>query len=129
MALLDIGRMVFAYSWQRWKEETEPTEESFKNLTYLPKSRSCPNYTIVGTHFHREREGYRRELPKRSREPYCHSNGPQHRRGTVYSFPLVSLHYLLQLVYGPMFIVESISRVILNLGATWNAMRSNSIDS
>jgi hypothetical protein len=33
-ALLDICRMVFAYAWQRWKEESEPTKESFNRNAY-----------------------------------------------------------------------------------------------
>ena len=34
IALLDICRMVFAYAWDRWKEETEPTMESFNRNAY-----------------------------------------------------------------------------------------------
>ncbi len=34
IALLDICRMVFAYAWQRWKEETAPSLESLNRNAY-----------------------------------------------------------------------------------------------
>ena len=39
-ALLDICRMVFAYAWDRWKEETQPTTASFNRNAY---NKSLPN--------------------------------------------------------------------------------------
>lgn len=34
VALLDVCRMVFAYAWRRWKEETMPTPESLNRNAY-----------------------------------------------------------------------------------------------
>ena len=34
VALLDIGRMVFAYAWRRWKAESKPTPESLNRNAY-----------------------------------------------------------------------------------------------
>lgn len=34
IALLDVSRMVFAYAWRRWKEETKPTQESLNRNAY-----------------------------------------------------------------------------------------------
>jgi 3'-phosphoadenosine 5'-phosphosulfate (PAPS) 3'-phosphatase/thiamine kinase-like enzyme len=34
IALLDVSRMVFAYAWRRWKEETKPTPESLNRNAY-----------------------------------------------------------------------------------------------
>jgi len=34
VAVLDVCRIVFAYSWRRWKAEDEPSEESFNRNAY-----------------------------------------------------------------------------------------------
>jgi len=34
LAVLDVCRIVFAYSWRRWKAEDRPSEESFNRNAY-----------------------------------------------------------------------------------------------